>query len=173
MHVYAHLFEGKLGQYTYALRQPGAATRLRTPSRIVQPTTDAELNVFARNVPYLRSPSEERTRPCRGTMSFNEKHTHYIYTDPNILQPIIGSGFDAATLPSVYVSWQDVRAGVARDYKTTTQNNHLHSLRLTAADFATLRSGGTVTKVTSNNRSPTGRLHTHTVRLSCRADAVL
>src|SRR6266542_4120667 len=142
MHVYSHLF-GTLGQYP-----------------IPAP--------FVRNPPVLRTPPT-RTLPCSGTLSLSEGHVHSIFAYQTV-NPLTNL---QVQIPSIYyegivqVSWQDVRANVAKSYTTTSQNNHIHQLQLTAADFSLLRSGGTVTTVTSVNRAPSGRLHTHTVILSC------
>lgn len=135
-----------LGQIT--LRTPSGTTLF---PRFPQP----------RRAPQLRTPPA-RTLPCRGTLSFAEGHTHYIFLltqTPGFL-PVAFNGM-------VYISWQDVRANVDKSYVTTVQNNHTHTLLLTAAEFSTLRSGGSITKQTSISAAPGGRRHTHTVTLTC------
>lgn len=143
------------------LRSPGQGLVLRTPYP-------------APRVPQLRTPPV-RTLPCPGTMSRNEDHVHFIPLEVNAftLLPEVpasyGIEFSAWLQGSVQISWQDVRAGVAKSYVTTEQHGHTHVLLLTAGELATLRSGGRITKQTSRNARPGSRQHTHTVTISCRA----
>jgi hypothetical protein len=46
----------------------------------------------------------------------------------------------------LHIPLADIEAGVEKTYETTGSANHCHTVTLTAADFATLKSGGSVTK---------------------------
>jgi hypothetical protein len=68
----------------------------------------------------------------------------------------------------------DVMAGVAKTYTLTpgAANMHTHMLAVTAADFATLKSAGTIaTLVSDMGMVPGGASagHTHAVTLTCGA----
>jgi hypothetical protein len=61
----------------------------------------------------------------------------------------------------------DVVAGVAVDYDIRGDNvGHTHTVTVTAADFALLQDGTTVT-ITSSNNGSAGDSHTHDVVISC------
>lgn len=147
---------------------------LRSPSQGLVPGGALRTPYPAPRAPQLRSPSQERTRPCTGTMSMNEGHVHYIYRFAALsITPVPGVTLDISFAPASYgtvqISWQDVRAGVAKSYVTTEQNGHTHTLLLSAGDLAGLHAGKTLTKQTSRDARPGGRQHTHTVTISCRA----
>lgn len=46
----------------------------------------------------------------------------------------------------LHIPLADIEAGVEKTYDTTGSATHCHTVTLTAADFATLKSGGSVTK---------------------------
>jgi hypothetical protein len=61
---------------------------------------------------------------------------------------------------------EDILAGVEVIYEQAIGgNDHTHSFRLTAAEFETLRSNGTVSKNVEN--SGTDENHQHTVTVTC------
>lgn len=57
----------------------------------------------------------------------------------------------------------DIEAGVEKVYSAQGQANHCHEVTLTAADFATLKSGGSVTKFSCNGGD-------HEYTMSCGAN---
>jgi hypothetical protein len=57
----------------------------------------------------------------------------------------------------------DIQAGVEKTYTATGTANHCHEVTLTAADFATLQGGGSVTKFSCNGGD-------HEYVLSCGPD---
>lgn len=59
------------------------------------------------------------------------------------------------------VSMADVTAGVAKTYNIMGTSTHDHTVMITAAQFAQLKNGGTLTLTSSNT------LHTHTVTVMC------
>jgi len=59
------------------------------------------------------------------------------------------------------VPMADIMAGVDKMYDIKGASTHSHMLTLTAADFTTLKSGGTVFKFTPSDNQP------HCVTLSC------
>lgn len=60
------------------------------------------------------------------------------------------------------VSQADVDAGVERTYDIEGTAGHTHTVTITAAQFATIGSGGNLTVV-----STTGQAHTHMITVSC------
>lgn len=65
------------------------------------------------------------------------------------------------------VTAEDVAEGVDQAYDIRGDNTgHTHEVVITAADFASLAAGTTVT-ITSSNNGSVGASHTHEVRLSC------
>jgi hypothetical protein len=54
----------------------------------------------------------------------------------------------------------DIMAGVTKEYESSNAVGHTHWIQLTEADFATLQSGGTVTKTTCSGGD-------HLFELSC------
>lgn len=64
---------------------------------------------------------------------------------------------------TLFISKDDVNAGVEKTY--TLENNgsgHIHSVTVTAADFATLRTNTSIRLTSTNNAS-----HTHLVDIGC------
>jgi hypothetical protein len=59
------------------------------------------------------------------------------------------------------VSMADVTAGAAKTYNIMGTATHDHTVMITAAQFAQLASGGTLTLTSSNT------IHTHTVTVMC------
>jgi hypothetical protein len=108
-------------------------------------------------------------------VSYSVDHTHCIYLpapiSTNILfrppyeECLLGAGgVGVSVIPGT-----DITAGIAKTYSMTIGNDHRHTLSLSAADFAALRAGQTITKQTSRDARPGGRQHVHTVTISCRA----
>lgn len=63
---------------------------------------------------------------------------------------------------SLTLALADIDAGVAKSYSIKGASGHDHSISLSAENFAALRSGQSVSTV-----STTGASHTHTVTLTC------
>jgi hypothetical protein len=64
------------------------------------------------------------------------------------------------------VTMADVMAGVDKDYDTAGNSGHPHWIRLTAADFTTLKMGGTVRKLSCNDG------HEHEYIVNCVGNAM-
>ncbi len=64
----------------------------------------------------------------------------------------------------IEVTTADVEAGADKTYDIMGSSPHTHSVMVTAADFAMLATGGSVTKTSS-----TGGAHTHMVTITCMA----
>jgi hypothetical protein len=153
MHVYAHLFdEGDVGQL---LRAP-----LRSVTRLSPvPTLTRPMVRYPQFFQPARPLLPTVVPACFGQINWSTDHSHnIIYTGP--VPPIGGTG-------SIAIPRSDVDTSVAKNYTTSINNDHTHTLYLSAADFAALRAGKTVTKETSRDARRGGRAHTHTVRLSC------
>jgi hypothetical protein len=60
------------------------------------------------------------------------------------------------------VSKEDVAAGADRTYQIQGSSGHGHTVAVTAAMFATLKGGGSVSATSSNDAG-----HTHAVTLTC------
>lgn len=73
----------------------------------------------------------------------------------------IGTNHPVGSEHKMAVAAADVTAGVDKTYDIMGNSIHTHSVTLTAADFATLKSTGTV-MVTS-----TATIHTHVITVTC------
>jgi hypothetical protein len=58
----------------------------------------------------------------------------------------------------------DITAGTEKMYNIQGESAHPHTVTLTAAHFATLAGGGSVTVTSTSNGTPA---HTHMVTVSC------
>ena len=63
---------------------------------------------------------------------------------------------------TVTVGATTLNATTSQTLTTSNASNHTHMITLTAANLATLRGGGMVEILSTNNSS-----HTHTYRISC------
>jgi hypothetical protein len=89
-------------------------------------------------------------------VSYHVDHTHRLLILRDTIfnpPPVMGSGFDAATLTN--------------PYRTTFDNSHFHVVSLTADNLLALRAGQTITKKTSSDARPGGQRHSHMVTISC------
>ena len=94
-------------------------------------------------------------------------HTHSVTVRCAVSQPVVCANGTSATIAANHghllsIPRGDVVAGVAKTYSIQGTATHLHQVTVSAAQFATLKRGATVSTTSSN-----GAGHTHGVTLRC------
>jgi hypothetical protein len=84
----------------------------------------------------------------------------------NVMTLGTGCGIQSLHVHALMIPLADITAGADKTYTHGITGAHTHSIELTAMDFQTLTSGGTVTK-SSENLAGDNMTHSHQVRLVC------
>jgi len=145
MHAYSQLFEGNVGQLIVSSnvrRSFVRAEALPPINLVIEPR-------FRR----LRRPP----RLCSTAVTYHVDHSHRLLVALDTVRGYpVSFGYEPfPVLPRIYY--------------TTRDNEHSHSVELSAEDLVVLRDGGYVMKRTTVDARAGGKPHTHDVYISCES----